>query len=246
MCKWILDSHSTSRKAMPDEPKPIEIEPSSIGMGIVYDPSAPPVDFEEIGRQYLADAKKRDAIARYEADSQKGYPESDWDHAMLRPYRHAIDQVRDWQYGPMGVIASGKTGRGKTRAIFDLYRRLACEEGRSVRYWFAGDWFSELQSNVKYGRDDARGWIEAVAKHPIVILDDLGQEAVTTARSDWAAGWFFRFLDIRIAARLPLIVSTNLTAQEIAGSHAKNIRSEPMIRRLLELGAVVKFDKRLI
>lgn len=213
-------------------------------LGMEQPAASEPVDFDERGREYLADAMKRTAIARYEADSLKGYPASDWDHAGLAPYRHAIDQVRGWQYGPVGVIASGKTGRGKTRAIFDLYRRLACEEGRSVRYWFAGDWFSELQSNVKYGRDDARGWIETVAQHPVVILDDLGQEAVTTARSDWAAGWFFRFLDLRIAAKLPLIVSTNLSAQEIAGAHTKNIRSEPMIRRLLELGSVVKFEPR--
>lgn len=206
-----------------------------------------PVDWEERSRAFMAEAKKRDAIARYRNDCEKGYPESDWNHPKLAPYRHAIEYVRNWQFNPKGMIATGATGRGKTRSIFDLYRRLACEEGRTVRYWFAGDWFSELQQQVHYGRDDARQWIEALSLVPVVILDDLGQEAIQTARAEWASSWFFRFLDLRIAKRLPIIVSTNLTAAEIAGSRVvkggpQAIRAEPLMRRLLELGDVVRFE----
>lgn len=204
------------------------------------------VDLEERGRQYLADAKKRTAIARYNADCVRGYPESDWNHARLAPYRHAIDRVLAWQYGPKGILATGKTGRGKTRAIFALYRRLAVEEGRSVRYFYAGDWFTELQTFVHYGRDDARKWVEDLAATPIVILDDLGQEAVSKSRAEWAEAWFFRFLDIRIARALPLIVTTNLEAVDIAREFATNtnIRGNPLIRRLLDLCEVIKFEEK--
>ncbi|MBI2498374.1 MAG: hypothetical protein HYV75_10840 [Opitutae bacterium] len=169
---------------------------------------------------------------------------SDWDHPGLVPYRHAIDRVRGWQFGPKGLLLSGPTGRGKTRALFDLYRRMAHDGEHEVRYWFAGDWFARLQEEVRFGRDDARGWVEATAAHPVVILDDLGQEAVTTARADWSASHFFRFLDLRIATGLPLLCSTNLTADEIAGkmSRGAGIRQEPLIRRLLELTEVVKFQ----
>ncbi|WP_230679629.1 hypothetical protein, partial [Streptococcus pneumoniae] len=66
-----------------------------------------------------------------------------------------------------------------------------------VRYYFAGDWFFRLQSQVHFGQDEARTWIESVASVPVIILDDLGQQAVTTARSEWAEAWFFRFLDLR-------------------------------------------------
>lgn len=211
----------------------------------------PPADYvfdpEARGREYLAEAKKRDAIGRFNATCPDDYKQSDWSNPALLPYMHAIERVKSWQNGPLGIIASGPTGRGKTRAISELYRRLSCDEGLDVRFWYAGDWFSSLQQEIRYGRDDAKYWVENCAKHKIVILDDLGQEAVTTARAEWAAAWFFRFLDLRIGAKLPLIVSTNLTANQIAGEHSaqKGIRHEPLIRRLLELGEVVKFEERL-
>ena len=221
-----------------DQGQPVEIPG--------FDPNAPPIDFEERGREYLHAAKKRDAIARYEADCEKGYPEADWTCLHLAPYADAIDKVRNWQYGPRGILASGPTGRGKSRAVFDLYRRLACEEGRDVKYCFAGDWFSALQGEIRYGRDDARAWVENMACRSIVILDDLGQEAVTTARQDWAEAWFFRFLDLRVAKKLPLIVTTNLDARAIAGATDSrgypSIRANPLIRRLLELTVAVKFE----
>lgn len=206
-------------------------------------PPGEPVDLDARRQAYLADALRRTAIAHYERDCLKGYPESDWSHPGLAESKAAIERVLAWEYGPKGMLLSGPTGRGKTRSLFGLYRKLACEQGRSVRYWFAGDWFSELQGYVRYGRDDARQWVEACASHPLVILDDLGQEAVTTARSDWAEAWFFRFLDIRISKSLPLLCSTNIGAEGIAAafSSSKGIRANPLIRRLLDLADPVKF-----
>lgn len=208
-------------------------------------PDAPLIDWDELGLEYLAKAKKRDAIARYEFDCQKGYPDTNFEDARLLAYKEAIQRVLSWQYGPKGMILSGPTGRGKTRAVFGLYRRLACEEGRSARYMFAGDWFSTLQGEIRYGKDEARAWVEGIASHPLVILDDLGQEAVMNAKQDWAEAWFFRFLDIRIAKRLPLIVTTNLDASAMASAFnsSGSIRAHPLIRRLLELTAVVKFEE---
>jgi DNA replication protein DnaC len=112
-----------------------------------------------------------------------------------------------------------------------------------VRYYFAGDWFSELQKNVSYGRDDARGWVEASAARPLVILDDLGQEALLNARAEWASDWFFRFIDLRIGWGLPLIVSTNLNAVEMARGlqGREGVGREPLMRRLVEICDVVKF-----
>lgn len=229
----------------PDNPLPAVEADTTLTtlLGLKPAPGAPPVDLEARSAEFMADAKRRDAEARWQATCPPDFKASNWDHPELKPYRASIDRVLAWKYQPLGLIASGPTGRGKTRSICELYRRLACEEGIDVRYYYAGDWFSLLQSEIRYGRDDARHWVEECARHRLIILDDLGQEAVTTARSEWAAAWFFRFLDLRIGAKLPLIVSTNLTANQIAGEHAaqKGIRHEPLIRRLLELGEVVKF-----
>ena len=201
-----------------------------------------PVDWESASMDYVANARKRDAAARYWAkiDEMPEFAETDWTRPKFAANRDSIAKVIGWQYGKTGLLLSGPTGRGKTRSLMDLFRRLACEDGQDVRYWYAGDWFAHLGTQVNYGRDDARGWVESIASRPLVILDDLGQEAVQTSRQDWAQAWFFRFLDLRIAKGLPLIVTTNLSAQDMAG-RSTQLRSDPLVRRLTELCEVVKF-----
>ena len=160
--------------------------------------SGTPFDGEAATLAFLAEARKRDAIARFETAVPPAMRESDWGHA-------------------------------------------GHEEARDIRYFHASDWFSTLQGCLNYGRDDARGWVDAVARRPVVYIDDLGQEAIQTARSEWAMSWFMRFLDIRVSERLPLYVTTNLDAQGIAERGASSVRGDPMVRRLIEICEPIKF-----
>lgn len=200
-----------------------------------------PIDFGEVTRNHIAEARKRDSIARYETAVPPGMRETDWTHPAMLPNAEQIARVLAHQVTGKGLILTGRTGRGKTRAMWALLRRLACEEARDVRYFHAQDWFSTLHGCLNYGRDDARGWVEAVARRQVVFIDDLGQEAIQTARSEWAMSWFLRFLDIRVSERLPLYVTTNLDAQGIAERGASSVRGDPMVRRLIEICEPVKF-----
>ena len=202
--------------------------------------SATPFDGEAATLAFLAEARKRDAIARFDSAVPPAMRESDWGHAELLN-RAQIERVLAHQVGAKGLLLSGRTGRGKTRSMWALMRRLAHEEARDIRYFHASDWFSQLQACLTYGRDDARGWVDAVARRPVVFIDDLGQEAIQTARSEWAMSWFMRFLDIRVSERLPLYVTTNLDAQGIAERGASSVRGDPMVRRLMEICEPIKF-----
>ena len=203
--------------------------------------SATPFDHERASTDFLAEARKRDAIARFDFAVPPTMRESDWGHAGMAANRAQIELVLAHKVGAKGLLLSGRTGRGKTRSMWALMRRLAHEEARDIRYFHAQDWFAQLQSCLNYGRDDARGWVEAVARRPVVYIDDLGQEAMQTARSDWAMSWFMRFLDIRVSERLPLYVTTNLDAQGIAERGASSVRGDPMVRRLIEICEPIKF-----
>ena len=86
--------------------------------------------------------------------------------------------------------------------MWALMQRLGCGDGHDVRYWSASDWFTTLQENIRFGRDEARGWVNTVARRHIVFIDDYGQEAMQSSREDWARGWFFQFLDIRVGEGL--------------------------------------------
>lgn len=209
------------------------------------DETAEPTDWEAKSARYVAEARRESARKRWEAlaAEQPEMIETDWDRSHFDANRNAIDSILGWERSPRGLLLSGPTGRGKTRAILALLRRLALDDGEDFRYWHASEWFSQLQKQNRYGRDEAHLWVSATAVRPIVVIDDLGQEAMSTVKGeDWAQSWFFRFLDVRLAHGLPLIVTTNLSASAIAGTAQRaEIRSDPLIRRLMDLCEVVRF-----
>jgi DNA replication protein DnaC len=199
----------------------------------------PPQDADQpdaLTRQIIEDARRRDAWACYERECPIEYRDFDSTHPALAAYLEQVNTVLAWRPGKRGLLLSGSTGRGKTRAVWALIRRLALD-GVTVRSYHASDWFSTLQARLAGGRDDARGWIDAVARHPVVFVDDLGQEAIVRGREAWAESWFLRFVDLRVSSGRPLLVTTNLTASDFGGS----VRSDPLLRRLLEVAEPVRF-----
>ena len=187
--------------------------------------------------EYVREAKRKAAIERYRIICPPDYRNTNWQHANLAPYSAQINAILGWKYQAKGIIAAGPTGCGKTRALWELYRRLTCEDIVDARFYHAADWFSTLQMQLVYGRDEAQGWVEAVADRRVVFIDDFGQAAINSSKTDWAAGWFFRFLDLRVGKRLPVIMSTNLHSKEFSGE----LRGDPMVRRLLDVCDPVKF-----
>ena len=124
--------------------------------------------------------------------------------------------------------------------MFALCKRLIQDEAKEVAIWPAKKFFYQLESNVRYGHDEAGEFIKCVAHKKILFIDDYGQESVLANKQDWATGWFFRLLDIRIGARLPLLMTTNMTAKQMTEG-ASDLSGNPFIRRVLELSKPIKF-----
>jgi DNA replication protein DnaC len=230
----------------PFDAKRLLADVMSAGQNTERQAPPPAADTESMSPSSLAvfyAARKRDAHRLWSESCPDGLHESDWTHPDLGARnRDAIQRVLAHTPGPKGLLCAGPTGLGKSRAMWSLMRRLSCEEARVARYWTAADWFSTLEDQIHFGRDSARGWVDAVAKQPIVLIDDLGQQPVLASRQDWSMSWFLRFLDIRVGERLPLYATTNLSVEELACRGASTIRSDPLVRRLLDLCEVVKFE----
>lgn len=218
---------------------------SSIGQAIgdLSDLPRPtkPIDLEAAGQEYLRRAVRESRAAMFNRICPPEYQATDWTRPGFSANREQIARVVDWKPDRKGLILTGPTGRGKTRAAWQLLKRLMCEEGRDVVYWHAMDWFKELQHHVRYGRDEAGPWVNAVASHWLVFLDDYGQDAVTKGKEEWAEAWFFRFLDIRVERGLPLLITSNMTAKDMA-DRVTDIRSDALVRRILDLCDPVKFQ----
>jgi DNA replication protein DnaC len=221
-----------------------EVRKEWIKAGIV------PADYENRPRRVIdIEAEKRRArrhklAHRWKECCPRLYKHSDWNHPKLARYTQQIEQVRHWKVGPRGLLITGPSGRGKTRSMWDLLRRLLCRESVDVRIWNSQDFFQTMQEQINYGRDESRSWVDAMARIPVLAIDDWGQEAVTNARSEWAQATFFRLLELRMGEGRPLIVTTNLTARQIAGNDQGGLRSDPLLRRLLEACEVVRFEEQ--
>jgi DNA replication protein DnaC len=222
------------------------IDMASVRAATPTDPEERARRAEERSRRAIEEARAADRLARWRVDVGETYQETDWSNPALAPHLEQSRQVMGWQVGGKGMLIAGPSGRGKSRAVAQLYRRLAIEEKRDVRYFHASDWFSLLGENVRYGVDDARKFVNRQAEAPIFIMDDLGQQArVSKEKEEHAQAWFFRFLDLRRQRGMPVLITTNLSAVEIAadpGTNRRNIRRDPLLVRLFDLCDVVSYE----
>lgn len=203
-------------------------------------PDEKPTAVIEIDAEAYTRARVREGLRqKFELMFAPAMRHTDWSRVPIEN-EAAVVKVLAWQRGSKGLLLTGPTGRMKTRAVVALIGRLMREDGVDVQAYKATEWFSKLQGRIHYGRDEAAGWVDAVAKRPIVYIDDLGQQAVLQTRQEWSQGWWFDFCDKRIELGLPLIITTNLTAKEMAQGQ-NEVRGDPLLRRLLELCEPVKF-----
>lgn len=200
-------------------------------------------DWDEVSSRYLRDARRKTAEDRWRNSCPPALQESDWNCAELAPFRAAIDRVLCYRYGKKGLLLSGPTGTGKSRAAWQLIYRLGVIDGLETRSMAAAEFFYKLNDQVNYGHDDACAWVKRLAGIPVLFLDDLGQEAVIKSKEEWAKSWFFQLLDMRLGLGLPLFVTTNLSAAELA-EYGGGVRGDPLVRRLLELCDPVVFNGR--
>ena len=224
---------------------------SDISLAMPVYPVGEPVDIDARAADFMADAIlrarrqywfDRTPFAYRAANTTPAAPDHNFDisHSTIQRNRAQLEQIVGWKYASKGLLASGPTNLGKTRAMYALCHRLLCEESRDVGIWHAQDFFSALQAEIKYGRDEAEGFVKRQAARPVLFIDDYGQEAVQSNRQDWAQGWFFRLLDLRIGNGLPLLMTSNLTARQMADG-ARDVASDPMVRRLLDVCEPIKF-----
>ena len=204
-------------------------------------PSGAGMDMDARAADYLQGAIRKARSDYFVANCPPNYREFDIEHRDIQSNRAQIDRVLAWNFGPKGILAAGPTRRGKTRAMFALCKRLLCVEAVDVGMWHAKDFFSALESEVRFGRDDADGFVKRVASRRVLFIDDFGQEAVQANREAWARGWFFRLLEIRRGAGLPLLITTNLSAEQLS-SDRYDLKGDPLVSRLLDLSEPIKFN----
>lgn len=118
------------------------------------------------------------------------------------------------------IMFMGGTGLGKTHLSLAI-ANVVINRGFSVVYGTAQNILSDLQ-NENFGRDDNLRYYErAVLNCDLLILDDLGTEF----KSAYTVACLYNIINSRLSAKLPTIVSTNFTLDELEEKYDQRITS---------------------
>lgn len=163
-----------------------------------------------LGRSNLGpSAKMLDAVAVKAGD--RDLPE------VRRARVAAYDLVENMIRGTdgKGLYLFGPAGDGKTHLVTCLLTELVVRTARAARFVNVG---TDLFPRLRETYDDAKKTGETemsimreLARVPYIVLDDLGVQRNT----DWQAEILYQLIDARYKRRMPLIVTSNLSIEEL-------------------------------
>lgn len=150
------------------------------------------------------------------------------------PCQRQLAAVMRWDYGPMGLLLFGHSGRGKSRCAWLLLRR-EFDAGRSIAAMDSASGF-DYASRFADGTDAASRWLERRCSVDVLLLDDIFKAKLT----DSFEAAIFAVIATRTERRLPLIVTTNDTGNTLLGRMSQD-RGGAMMRRLREFCLPIAF-----
>ena len=132
---------------------------------------------------------------------------------------------------PVGLVTlMGKTGVGKTHAAYAVMRDTVMTRGIVSRFRSAPEFLLRLQRLAGENMADLEDEVIRLGNHTgPVIIDDLGAEKTT----EFGRAAFYIIVSKREAAKMPTLVTTNLTLTEIA------VRFDPRLADRLRGGTVL-------
>ena len=164
---------------------------------------------------------------------QSAFPESDmqeWTFAnadnekvitIAKNYVENYDKMRE---NGKGLLLFGTVGTGKTYAAACIANALI-DKGYPV---FMTN-FARIANTVQGLFEGRQQYYDSLNRFPLLILDDLSAERKT----EYMQEIVYNVIDARYRAGLPLIVTTNLTADEL--KHPADVTNQRTFSRLLEM-----------
>ncbi len=124
------------------------------------------------------------------------------------------------------LLLSGAAGLGKTFLTHCIAKELI-DKGRSVIYYSAGELFDIMAKN-RFGKNDEgeSDYVddEYLSGCDLLIIDDLGTELTNS----FVGTALFQLLNSRISHGCGMVISTNLSPQEIGRTYSDRISSRVM------------------
>lgn len=139
--------------------------------------------------------------------------------------KYAKQYVEKWDESykkGFGLLLWGDVGTGKSYMAACIANALLEQEKRVLMTNFA------MISNGIYASTDKNEYIEAICSYDLLIIDDLGSER----SSSYMMENVFQVIDRRVCSGKPMIITTNLTVQEMR--ETQNLDEKRIYDRVLE------------
>lgn len=130
-----------------------------------------------------------------------------------------------------GLLLYGTCGTGKTYYAACIANALI-DEGRSVLMTN----FARLTNKIQGMFEGKQEYIDSLNKYSLLIIDDLGAER----KSEFMQEMVWNIIDARYRSGLPLIITTNLTADEL--KKPQDVGYSRIYDRILERCFPVKIE----
>ena len=156
------------------------------------------------------------------------------DNGKCPQMKHAHFYVENWptmQAENIGYLLWGGVGTGKSYFAGCIANALM-EQEVAVRMTNFALILNDLTASFE-GRNE---YIARLCRAPLLILDDFGMERGT----EYGLEQVYNVIDIRYRSRKPLIVTTNLSLQDL--QHPQDTVHARIYDRLLEMCAPIRFS----
>ena len=142
---------------------------------------------------------------------------------MQKIFEACQKYAKDFGTGSPSLLFLGPTGLGKTHLSLAIASEVT-RKGWGVVYNCAQNIFTVME-NEKFGRDNTAGQgSDMFLDCDLLILDDLGTEFIT----QFSKAALYQILNTRILRRVPTIISTNFTVDELYEKYPDSIMSRIM------------------
>lgn len=176
-------------------------------------------------RRYKLSFGSRKAAGRFEIDDGR-------QSETMMLVKDYADNFDNRSKNGRGLLLFGSTGQGKTFAAECVANKLF-DEGRNVIMRS----LSQVVLEIQGAGFDSEEYVDRLASCSLLILDDLGTERMT----EFAQTSVFAVIDARYSARKPMVITTNLTGEEL--SQTDDLNRQRLFGRILERCMPIEFPE---
>lgn len=188
------------------------------------------------------EAEHRSRMARLDSLRKEGFPDADLEKCtfdkddggspkIMRVAKNYASNFSEMKRRGKGLVFFGGVGTGKTFAAACIANALI---SKGIPCMVTN--FARLTNTLFGMNENKQSYIDGLNQYELLVIDDLASERDT----EYMQETVMNIIDSRYRSGLPIIVTTNLTAQQLKSP--SDVRRERIFSRLMEMCVLIEAD----